>query len=263
MNNKHIDNFINNIIKMILLKKGKISAIYFIVLFLVFLEVTCKIREKEKIGLNTNKKETVTINSSFMKNIENSIVDYLNEERSALGLTTLLKNEVASTRIELDKCSRFTCSPLTSYCLNSHSCVCKKGYITIIGNEKKTCNYKMKKQVIALFLELFLPFGIGHFYTGRILIGFSKLFFFMIFLSTLLLFYNEVQLKIKFPRSLFEYKQNIHQSPIKKFQRLLKYVVFFFIITTFSIWFVYDLINFCLNKNVDGRGVVLYSMYNP
>ena len=66
-------------------------------------------------------------------------------------------------------CSKSNCDN----CISSIVCQCPLGYAQKINEEvttdKKSCQYKLKKQWIFFLLELLLPFGFGHFYAKRIL----------------------------------------------------------------------------------------------
>jgi TM2 domain-containing membrane protein YozV len=63
-------------------------------------------------------------------------------------------------------------------CLNSTLCICMPDYANTVFNSNGTdgyCSYRKKNIIVAGFLELFLPFGLGHFYSGHILLGSIKL----------------------------------------------------------------------------------------
>ncbi len=66
-------------------------------------------------------------------------------------------------------------------CLNSNTCLCMPDYANVyIKGESISqifCSYKKKKIIVAGLLELFLPFGLGHFYSGHHWIGSVKFFF--------------------------------------------------------------------------------------
>lgn len=79
-------------------------------------------------------------------------------------------------------CNPENCPPLQGYC-KSDKCICLEGYITVLDQTNfKFCNYKQKESVIALLLESFGLFGVGHLYAGRIYYGLSKIFCFFIFI---------------------------------------------------------------------------------
>jgi len=64
-------------------------------------------------------------------------------------------------------------------CVNDTICMCmpEYGHIHVEGYSLKnlSCSYKRKKMVVAALLELFLPFGLGHFYVGHHWLGTFKL----------------------------------------------------------------------------------------
>ena len=70
---------------------------------------------------------------------------------------------------------------------NELKCICNKGYssydIDSLKMEERSlyCCYKQKSHLTAFYLELFIGFGIGHFYIGNINFGLIK-FFTQIFL---------------------------------------------------------------------------------
>jgi hypothetical protein len=72
-------------------------------------------------------------------------------------------------------------------CISSIVCKCPLGYAqkknVEVNINQKSCQYKLKKQWIFFLLELFFPFGIGHFYAKRILYGIIKLLFLIIIIS--------------------------------------------------------------------------------
>jgi hypothetical protein len=70
-----------------------------------------------------------------------------------------------------DCSNRGTCSP------DSNDCICDSGYTTLTGSYKK-CTYQMKSYVIALVLETFISFGVGHLYVGNYTLFVGKFLFF-------------------------------------------------------------------------------------
>ena len=66
-------------------------------------------------------------------------------------------------------------------------CICDEGYITQNEDDEIKCCYKQKLQKIAILLEL-LPFGFGHYYSGRLINFGIKLVFEIIFILCIIIF---------------------------------------------------------------------------
>ena len=64
-------------------------------------------------------------------------------------------------------CNSDTC--VNGVCFNNSTCICKPGYAQLPDSGANLCDYKLYSQLTAFFLELFLIFGFGHLYIGRIL----------------------------------------------------------------------------------------------
>jgi hypothetical protein len=137
------------------------------------------------------------------------------------------------------KCTTFTCqSPNT--CLDASTCKCGQGYADLGRNTDIYCTHDQRKQSTALFLELFFPFGVGHFYCGRILIGFIKFVWYLI---------PAIMICYIFLKNL-KFKSGGNDNRC-----------FLFTVMTLcyglSIWQLVDLIKFGMNKYKDGWGVPL------
>ena len=80
-------------------------------------------------------------------------------------------------------CNIDNCPPQRGTCYGNQ-CLCEPNYVTInIGKNKNIyCNYHVKSRYMALLLEFFFPFGVGHFYTGNILLGAIKLALWILFI---------------------------------------------------------------------------------
>lgn len=143
-------------------------------------------------------------------------------------------NEITERYFVKGKCTKNNCDN----CLNDNLCQCPYGYAhdpkKKISNDIKSCQYKMKKQWIFFLLELFLPFGIGHFYAKRIIYGISKLCTFVF----ILLF----DLIIK--RSLGSYKARFTFN-------IFMYVLYFGYIS----WEIADIVLIGINYFKDGKGI--------
>ena len=97
-------------------------------------------------------------------------------------------------------CNESNCPSSRGFCNNNNQCICQNNYITVnnefVKSNGVSCNYHLKSRYIALLLEFFFPFGIGHFYSGKTLLAVIKLtlFIFLVcaFLSVLCCFVGKV-----------------------------------------------------------------------
>ena len=137
-------------------------------------------------------------------------------------------------------------------------CKCDKKYVTYIdlkkfekdnlGNNdyKEVCNYKLKSQLTALMLSIFIGFGSEHFYMGNKGVGAGKFVFYIFcyFLNIgLLLFYV-----------LFKHKRNLLKF-IGLFEGIYMALGFLFMF----FWNLRDWIKIGLNQIPDSKGFKLYS----
>lgn len=73
------------------------------------------------------------------------------------------------------------CDEVGGVCIEDSICKCIEPYTTLPNESNyKLCNYAKKSKLIAAFLELFIGFGIGHFYTERKINGYLKLMLYML-----------------------------------------------------------------------------------
>ena len=83
-------------------------------------------------------------------------------------------------------CNSLNCPPLRGICSNN-ICVCEENYKTVDNNAIKSngvfCNYKLKSRFVAFLLEFIFPFGVGHFYSGKIILACIKLGLFVLLIS--------------------------------------------------------------------------------
>jgi TM2 domain-containing membrane protein YozV len=69
-------------------------------------------------------------------------------------------------------CSTQNCNPFGGYC-KENKCICKTCYTSAYS--EMDCNYKQKSSLISGIIELFFPFGFGHFYLGNTFTGLFKM----------------------------------------------------------------------------------------
>ena len=83
-------------------------------------------------------------------------------------------------------CNQQNCPPLRGLC-NGNVCVCEENFATInneyIHSNGISCNYHLKSRYVAFLLELFFPFGVGHFYSGKIYLAIIKLGLLVVLIS--------------------------------------------------------------------------------
>lgn len=138
-----------------------------------------------------------------------------------------------------NQCGASLCSQLNGFCLNDIDCLCNKGF-TSTGSDTKCC-YKQKKQIDAFLLELFISFGAGHFYIGRVDLGGAKVAVFL-FLIMINLF------------------MKIGGNYLIKNSKLFKILRYAFIITgvlCYLVWQIVDFYYYGMNMYLDGNGVGL------
>ena len=77
------------------------------------------------------------------------------------------------------KCDNKNCPAPYAVCSDDKTCRCLPGYANFIAEGQTSpgyyCNYEQKKQLVAFLLEMFVSMGVGHFYSGRVLMGVIKL----------------------------------------------------------------------------------------
>ena len=179
-----------------------------------------------------------------------------------------LKNRKLSTSsnilINFPKCTSDSDCSKNGECKNGR-CKCKSRYITHIDLEEinkenlssnsnieqtlsgqKMCNYKMKDQLTALMLSIFIGFGSEHFYMGNNDVGAGKFVFYIFcyFLNIgLFLFYI-----------LFKGKRDLLKF-IGLFEGIYMALGFIFMF----LWNLRDWIKIGLNHLEDSKGYPLYS----
>jgi hypothetical protein len=145
-------------------------------------------------------------------------------------------------------CSKENCLDQNGTCLSIKICRCNFGWADLTGSAI-TCNYQQRFQKLALLSEFVLPFGVGHLYCSRVLVGsikFAVLFlipFFCFLLSKLL---------SKLKRKGFESEIYFEDKDLTS--NLWKKIIMLFYLFAFSLWFVFDMAMFSTNIYKDGWG---------
>ena len=147
-------------------------------------------------------------------------------------------------------------------------CICDEGYISQSEDDEIKCCYMQKLQKYAMLFEL-LPFGIGHYYTGRYINFAIKLAFEIIFILCIIIFglcCQTISRKKKFDgyEVLSNGKQNkndfLLENPNKiqiTTNQLISNAVFLVSFFSFVIWQAFDLFFFGLNLYTDGNNIDL------
>ena len=100
------------------------------------------------------------------------------------------------TIIKSQNCTKENCPSTSEECIEE-ICLCAPGYTTYYSYETKEiktyCNYSYKYKEWAIWLEMCLPFGVGHFYAGRYIHSFFKFSLFWFLSSIKVLFKKKVR----------------------------------------------------------------------
>ena len=98
--------------------------------------------------------------------------------------------------IKSQNCTKENCPSTSGECIEE-ICLCAPGYTTYYSYETKEiktyCNYSYKYKEWAIWLEMCLPFGVGHFYAGRYIHAFFKFCLFWFLSSIKVLFKKKVR----------------------------------------------------------------------
>jgi hypothetical protein len=140
-------------------------------------------------------------------------------------------------------CGNSTCTANNGICItvnNIPECVCNEGVITFPPEYPAKCNYTLKYRLTAFLLELFLTYGIGHFYAGNYYLAVPKMFFFC-FSYCLFVFLRMVV------------RNNEYDNNTSQWIVVMAYV---FCILMLG-WYIADLVLYGLGIYKDGNGVDL------
>lgn len=147
---------------------------------------------------------------------------------------------------EVEACGAVLCSVSPYATCKLSICNCQKGYTTYPDNEIGKCCYKQTSKFTTLLLEVFLGFGIGHLYSGRILFGAIKLSIFLVFYGLCI---------------CYVYVQNFKENRTEGQSLLLRCIVLVGLIMFICIYFTWQLIDFLLiglGAYKDGNGGDFY-----
>ena len=115
-----------------------------------------------------------------------SETNYINKIKYISPFNVLYPNSTIPTKSKFQyangPCSNeINCFIPFGICVNETTCMCMPEYAQVYIQEYSlkdlSCSYKKKSRVVAGLLELFLPFGLGHFYAGHLIFGTVKFFY--------------------------------------------------------------------------------------
>lgn len=150
------------------------------------------------------------------------------------------KSKISLFSAELKKCNSNTCP---GNCTSKNVCECPSGYVNYPRDKDNLCSYKQKKQLTAFLLELFLPFGVGHLYIGRVFFGITKMIIVTAPVTICTFTFLGILISDKF------------LSGGNSSMLTVGSVLIFLIVG--GIWFISDAAMFILNRYPDGHGIPL------
>lgn len=207
--------------------------------YLIYSIALCKILTKQEFNFPDNAKEDKTIQ------IPNIPPDDLTNITCPLQCS-LIGGSCISNNIDIIKSYGQIENPLKKRSLeNRYSCICRENYTTVFNENlpKRFCNHKRKSSRVALIFELFIGFGAGHFYSGRMVNGIVKCLSFLVLVCK---FYSLSSIYFKF----IDENPNLIESFFTSYLRSLLNTICGII----SVWQVFDIILFGLNLYSDGFG---------
>ena len=108
--------------------------------------------------------------------------DLIKFDRKLQGSGNITDNFMANTdygECLVKYCGEGACAINNADCLTNETsgltyCSCRDGFITFPNDDSYECCYEQKSSTTAIFLEMFISFGFGHFYVGNVFIGMIK-----------------------------------------------------------------------------------------
>lgn len=121
----------------------------------------------EKYDKNAEERDYIDLSN---KGLNNKFLEY-NYNKNSLDLNSIDTN---------NKNCNFKVCPIGKGTCYNDICICNQGFKTV-KSSNEYCSYEQKYHSIAFFLEFFMPFGAGHFYSERLIFFLIKfcLFSFM------------------------------------------------------------------------------------
>lgn len=206
---------------------------------------------KNKSAIHSNNNKIIyTLMIAFLISLLSQISATSTEEfkedlDSFKFLPEINKNHVKRNLQTTLTCGNYKCPEEGGYCAGTYNqiCVCYDEYDSYPFDKFEMCNYKRKKQIIAFVLELFLMFGIGHFYLANYKLAIIKLIFFILGYS----------LFIVLRKMSKKTEENNTFS-------LLTALFGCFICILIIIWQIIDVILLGLGRYTDGKGIEMSYM---
>lgn len=183
---------------------------------------------------------------AYSQNADNSAVSYSNSTdyyQDNLDPVILIPDSELHCQSN-NNCNKGICDMGLCQCYNGYLSVYIEANYNITQWNGTFCNYEQMYQIKAFLFELFLGFGIGHFYAGRNVHGAFKLIAFVLgifFICLYLIMMKWINIS----------RQN------KECWILFTTCLFFWSAIGLAFWMVYDAINFGMNRYLDGNGIKL------
>ena len=153
----------------------------------------------------------------------------------------------------VSKCGHEFCGE-TGTCINETSafdsgkCYCHEGYTSPLEDSYYKCCYEQKSSKTAMFLEMFLLMGVGHYYAERLTYFKIKFSVYMTFVLILVIMLIVRCLKLRRKK----------YAPLPFLYKQFQTVSILTIGSVFIIWQIADVLMFGMKWYVDGHGIELY-----
>jgi hypothetical protein len=210
------------------------------------------------INPKLKKRQVTTLNHSQSRiSLSHNNVTDSNEKSQLIPINHFENSEYFEYFYEQEKffyvrniqCTKTNC-PEPSNCIDAFTCKCGSGYANLYLPQTPVgysyCSYKQKYNLIAFLLELILPCGAGHFYSGRYTAGSLKL--------ALVFFPFQIALCIYCLNFKRTHEKGFNQS--EDYQNVM--IIFICTVLILSIWQLIDIVNYATNSYKDGHKVPLY-----
>lgn len=179
-------------------------------------------------------------NNDISLETENNTNDNEHNDNSSKNITLQRKLELySSDKILFDNFSCETNSECNNGICMKNQCVCYFGYITQ-KIDTESCIYKQNKQTTAFILELFLGFGVGHFYCEKYGRGIWKAIMMLIGMLSI----------CRFPVDSHHFRQKMGLIIVDS----VFFVSWAILCATF---FIYDLVEIASGSYLDGNEIPL------
>jgi len=234
----------------------------FIFLFLLILNFFAQTNSNNKITLMINALKTTknSFKSTQQEFVEKKVIkeDPDNDKKTSKTSDSDSKESTKTKKpkkitSEKDRQAKFksakvtdcddkNCPPDIGTCSGTSKCNCENKYANAPKLSKKTCSYKRKSQKTAFLLEFFIPFGAGHFYVGKWLLGVMKLLFTLVAI-------------------IIVHTMACCCMTCLQDKTFSVVYMFFFAVTPIltGIWWIADIIMFGTNYYLDSNSVPLYA----